>query len=543
MNSQIAKSFLRLNPADKNSPRVKFNTTYYVIKKKRPFTDYRDLLKLQAKNGIENFGSSYGDADASAYFGDYTGKVLREDVKQLISKSKYYSVLSDGSTDSSVTEQETIYILFICGDVPDLKYFSIESVKVADSAGLKETLEKAYLRFGFKNYYKLVGLNLDGASVNMGRMNGLGKLVRDDAPWVEIVHCFNHRLELAIKDAFTTTTLYHNIDEMLTKLYYLYQKSLKRLQQLRELNDAYEKSIPKPTKAYGTRWMGFKFQAMERVLGNYGPYMTHLEQLAHSDSQPKKREEIKGHLNQWQDAGYVIQMAILIDILSPLRRLSLSMQYENHDPVKIIRRINEFNWAMSKLRLMVENSPDGNENQVKTCLQNFISNVKKNNDEYFYHDMKLHKYETTIARARDIYSSTITSICSKVKARFSSLLDSVIFKNIPLLLETSAWPKDESANFGDKEINELSDHFNVLLEKNGCDVQSINEEWIRLKLFTLPFLQNNQKESYLEIWHRSFANTELMTDCKNVMHLFEILLVVPFTNTIVERLFSHMNRV
>ena len=83
MNSQIAKSFLRLNPADKNSLRVKFNTTYYVIKKERPFTDYLDLLKLHSKNGIENFGSSYGYADASAYFGDYIGKVLREDLKNL----------------------------------------------------------------------------------------------------------------------------------------------------------------------------------------------------------------------------------------------------------------------------------------------------------------------------------------------------------------------------------------------------------------------------------------------------------------------------
>ena len=90
-------------------------------------------------------------------------------------------------------------------------------------------------------------------------------------------------------------------------------------------------------------------------------------------------------------------MAIFIDILSPLQRLSLPMQHENHDPVKIICRINEFSWAMPKLWLIVENSLDGNENQVKTCLQNFISNVKKNNDEYFYQVIKLHKYETTIA--------------------------------------------------------------------------------------------------------------------------------------------------
>ena len=81
MNLQIAKSFLRLNPADKNSLQVKFNTTYYIIKKERPFTDYPDLLKLQAKIGIENFGSSYDNADASADFGDYIGKVLPEDKK------------------------------------------------------------------------------------------------------------------------------------------------------------------------------------------------------------------------------------------------------------------------------------------------------------------------------------------------------------------------------------------------------------------------------------------------------------------------------
>ena len=37
MNSQIAKSFLRLNPGEKNLLLVKFNTTHYVIKKERPF--------------------------------------------------------------------------------------------------------------------------------------------------------------------------------------------------------------------------------------------------------------------------------------------------------------------------------------------------------------------------------------------------------------------------------------------------------------------------------------------------------------------------
>ena len=34
-----------------------------------------------------------------------------------------------------------------------------------------------------------------------------------------------------------------------------------------------------------------------------------------------------------------------------------------------------------------------------------------------------------------------------------------------------------------------------------------------------------------------------MVECQNIMHIFEILMIVPFMNVIVERLFSRMNRV
>ena len=114
MNSPLAQSFLKLNPADKDSLRVKFNTTYYVLKKERPFTDYPDLLNLQNKNGLKKLGANYATPDASAYFADCIRKVMREDLKTILTKANYFSVLSDGSTDSSVTEQETIYILFMC---------------------------------------------------------------------------------------------------------------------------------------------------------------------------------------------------------------------------------------------------------------------------------------------------------------------------------------------------------------------------------------------------------------------------------------------
>ena len=133
---------------------------------------------MQTKNGINKLGASYSTPNACAYFADYIGKVMREDLKKLISKENYFSVLSDGSTDSAVTEQETIYVLFISKGTPVLKYLSIKNAKNADAPDLKSILEIVLNRFGITYYFgKLVGLNLVGASINMSKHNGLNILV------------------------------------------------------------------------------------------------------------------------------------------------------------------------------------------------------------------------------------------------------------------------------------------------------------------------------------------------------------------------------
>ena len=67
-------------------------------------------------------------------------------------------------------------------------------------------------------------LNVDGASVNTGVHNGVGVLIQADLPCLQVIHCFNHRLEFSIK-AFKN----NNFNEMLMKFYYLLKKSPKPL--------------------------------------------------------------------------------------------------------------------------------------------------------------------------------------------------------------------------------------------------------------------------------------------------------------------------
>ena len=114
------------------------------------------------------------------------------------------------------------------------------------------------------------------------------------SPCLNVVHCFNHRFKLAIKDAFKAT-FFEDIDTLLNKLYYLYRKSPKRLRELREFSEVYEKFVLKPAKANGTRWVSHKFTSMNIFLKNYGIFTTYLESPANTDSQALKRHEIEGY--------------------------------------------------------------------------------------------------------------------------------------------------------------------------------------------------------------------------------------------------------
>ena len=82
----------------------------------------------------------------------------------------------------------------------------------ANVAGLCECIHKAFERSGINNFQsRLVGLNIDGASVNLGIHNGLGALMKNEMPWLEVIHYFDHRVELAVNDAFKNDTYFKQI--------------------------------------------------------------------------------------------------------------------------------------------------------------------------------------------------------------------------------------------------------------------------------------------------------------------------------------------
>ena len=186
-------------------------------------------------------------------------------------------------------------------------------------------------------------------------------------------------------------------------------------------------------------------------------------------------------------------MAICLDILSPIHRISLAMQQELHNPVKVIKRIQEFNWTMMKLVIVLDEALS--EGTVLTHYKKFLDSIEINADgKPAYQGIQLNRYKRTKKHIQNHYLLTVSNVCDSVQKGFKNILDWPIFKHIESLVDTFTWPiKEDCGTFGNSTIVELRNHFQILLKNNECDIEKIDSEWLTLKTHMIPVVQNQDR--------------------------------------------------
>ena len=72
---------------------------------------------------------------------------MKDDLVQGLLSVHHYANLTDGSTDSSILEQEVLYVLFLSpsSGLPVLKFLSVESPEHAHADGLKACIEDFFI--------------------------------------------------------------------------------------------------------------------------------------------------------------------------------------------------------------------------------------------------------------------------------------------------------------------------------------------------------------------------------------------------------------
>lgn len=124
--------------------------------------DMEDMMGL-------DLGTSYRSDKQCREFYHFIADVEQKKMAKTVKHSSFVSIVVDGATDSSVTEQEIVYICTACAGQVSVNFLTVAAVEKADAKGI-------YAAVTDQTYYELetnktefmckfVGLGSDGAAV------------------------------------------------------------------------------------------------------------------------------------------------------------------------------------------------------------------------------------------------------------------------------------------------------------------------------------------------------------------------------------------
>lgn len=157
-------------------------------------------FSVDRKKGLK-IGETYTNDHQAKEFIHYIAEDESRKMRARLSDGKFILVMSDGSLDSAVMEEEIVYVRSASDGKVKADFVGVKAVSKPDATNIAEavcSIMDSEVSTDWKN--KLVALTIDGASVMTGVNNGVVTKLRADRPYVLGIHCMAHKLELAFSD-------------------------------------------------------------------------------------------------------------------------------------------------------------------------------------------------------------------------------------------------------------------------------------------------------------------------------------------------------
>ena len=507
-----------------------FNTAYFVAKEEMPFSSFKSLCELQIKNDVD-LGNTYFNDHACKNFIESSAEILKADLSEKLNNAspRFFSAMADGSTDSGIIEQELLFVRYLNNGLPVNRFLTVQSVKHANADGILQAIDNGFNYANVINWKDgLVGFGADGASVMMGRQNGVLKKIKDDVPHLIEMHCVAHKLELAILDAFKDESILTELKDLLQGIYKHYHYSPKALRELNELAQVLELSVLKPVSLLGTRWTPHLHRGLKVFLHNFAIIYTHFQNTAAqgNGASAVMQGRARKITTQMSDFKQVLFMHFMLDALDVVSHLSLVMQKDAVTLAEVKDSIERTRLSMQALVV-----------RPGAKLSQFLEAVGDHGNHF--KGVELNRQDGDIAAFTRLKERVIGSMVAYVNTRFANVNTNDVIAAFDMF-NTSLWPDrdDELTLYGEQELNTLVDHFKLLLERNDFDLELVDQEWQELKVC---IKRNHSQLRMLPMWQRIFA--EYSERFPNILMLVEIMLVLPLATACCERGFSTLKRI
>ncbi|KAE9536624.1 hypothetical protein AGLY_007026 [Aphis glycines] len=155
---------------------------------------------------------------------------------QLETNSKISILIDELTTNSSLPGMIIYPKASISYDLPIFIFLDLIELKSQTSTNIIDQLLECLHKHGFTDIYlkeHWISFVTDGASVLLGKTNGVAARLKEKFPIIFSWHYINYRLELAVNDVLKDITTTYHFKHFLDTLYSLYSRSPKNQNELK----------------------------------------------------------------------------------------------------------------------------------------------------------------------------------------------------------------------------------------------------------------------------------------------------------------------
>ena len=522
-----------------------------------PLAHFEVLVKVQRTNGVKLIRGKHDERSAKEYVSSLMDAV-EEKCAVILASKHFMTILSDGSqARKTKSDKEMVLVRIERNGLPCYLVASLIEMSEWGGTGaeaLKDGIDAVFNNTGpFKmeadDYTaKLVGCTADGASVNFGQYSGLLTRLDEGRGWLIKIHCANHRIELAIKDAFKDS-IFTEVDNTYITLYNLLKNSGKIKSEVKSAAEALNIEHYTLPKLTGTRFVGHRVTAYKVMLDMWPALLTALQNVeADGKTKSDVRAKVSGLAKKLKSYNLLCKTCFYLDLLEAVRPTSKIFEGEGLMIFEVKSTVNE-----TMLELEDFAAFDSLEDDLTSHVRRFYMNDhEENTGEFnvkFYapgdgRRKEKNRHYTCIdilplinvssATAHRIFQAKI-SLASKIKDmlenRFlNSYSDDIL--DCMKWFDCRNWLEDKTYAYED--FDNLYNHFQQSLDHAGYNHDQIKKEWGVARRYILSHFSKN--DSCKDIWRKIILTKR--EELPNLCLLVELIISFSGSNSSVERTFS-----
>ncbi|KAL7111560.1 hypothetical protein ACP275_05G096600 [Erythranthe tilingii] len=291
-----------------------------------------------------------------------TASKVRKKIREDIGDSKF-CILVDEARDESKKEQMALVLRFVdkMGILQE-RFFDVVSVKNTTLLTLKNEL-LAIFSFHTLNVENLRGQGYDGASNMRGEWNGLQALFLQDCPYAYYVHCFAHRLQLALVTASREVILVHQFFSKLDSVVNIVGASCKRNGELLTAQQAEisrlisisletgrgANQIGNLQRAGNTRW-GSHFSSVCSFIKMFSATGTMLQSIVADGANYSQRGDADSAYISMLSFQFVFILLLMKEVMRITDVLCQALQQRSQDIIKAMHLVSTTKQLLQNLR-------------------------------------------------------------------------------------------------------------------------------------------------------------------------------------------------